>query len=298
MTRMTKKAFTLTELIVTISSFLLLAAFTISCGGLGRAIELANRSSCASNLKSISSALSIYKTANEERMPYFKIRQGGETLKDDPDKFSAGTGKLVTVEYNDDNEKEKLKEFYTKNQHNNLQMWYYLVHQNLIEPKNFQCPSDKETIDLDTGEGVLGFKTWSNCSYGLQTLTARDWHSRLGKSSRQDGSMVIAGDKPDIESGETPKQMATGSNPRPSATHGYDFINLLTLGSSVKKGGWKSETKNVDSNGKRCGSNFGVAGDDIFDWNGKTFEDSIRSGKGSGNAKAPNDTYLHYKNDD
>ena len=299
MTSIRKKAFTLIELLVVIAIIALLAAIMIP--GLTRAIELANRSSCASNLKSLSSGQSIYKTENSDRMPYFRIKTTGSTSStttNDPDKYSEGTGDLETVEYDDDNEFEKLKEFYTKNEYNNLQMWYYLVHKKMVEPKNFQCPSDKESVDLDTGAGVLGFESWSNISYGLQTLTARDWHSRLGKSSRQEGSMVIAGDKPDIESGETPKEMASGSDKRPSATHGFDFINLLTVGASVKNGGWKTETKNVDKDGDECGSNFGVNEDDIFDWYGKTRAESRKGYKTSGNAKAPNDTYLHYKNDD
>lgn len=296
-----RKAFTLTELIATLASLLLLSGVAFAANPFSRIFGKSRVATCQRNLKCIASALSIYKTENRDRMPYFRVGKKKDTSKvSDPNKQSGQGKNPVQVEYNDKNEFAKLKEFYKKNEHINIQTWFYLLHNKLIEEKNFQCPSDKSYKKRKGKKGVstLGFSSWSNVSYGLQTLTARNWHSRLGKSSRQEGSMVIAGDKPTLKKG----QVTSDAAKKPNSNHGYKTMNMLTLASSVKKGKWSFRKHNINDKDKKCYNNFGSDEDDVYSFFSGTKAQSKANfkknkSKAIRNAAAPNDTYLFYTTD-
>ena len=95
-----KNAFTLIELLVVIAIIAMLAAILLPVSL--KAIEMARRSSCANNLKSIGVAFTTFATDNKGEMPHYKdLPPANGTFSEVPD-FSAIAVKVYTNGYVED----------------------------------------------------------------------------------------------------------------------------------------------------------------------------------------------------
>jgi prepilin-type N-terminal cleavage/methylation domain-containing protein len=277
-TKPTKYGFTLIELLVVIAIIALLVSILLP--SLNRARELAKRAVCSTNLNGLGKAMVLYSSSNDDQMP--STGSGGYT--------AAPSGEADEQAFRDavDNGDAGVADC-------NIQSYYLLVLDGYMSNKSFKCPSDgdyKEPSETDTaGNSPIGFNAWVNVSYGLQPAsplsTETDaYDSRLG-AGNQAGSMIIAGDKPYVAASD-----GTPANDRTSPNHGYEYINMLSVASSVSN---KSFTK-ADGDGTNSVSNLNAFGystpsggnkDDIFSLGGANTVD----------ADAPNDSYLYWKKD-
>ncbi len=266
-TKPTKYGFTLIELLVVIAIIALLVSILLP--SLNRARELAKRAVCSTNLNGMGKALVLYNSSNDDKAPSCGDNaaiDGAAEGYDTEDDFI--TGEIDTAS------------------DCNIQSYYLLVMEGFLSKKSFKCPSDSDYKDpSDTGnKKPVGFTSWLNVSYGLQpasplaTATDGTLESRLGVSS-QSGSMIIAGDKPQLTAGGAPDTAVF------SANHGEEYMNMLSVASSVSNESFKK-----DDEGPNCNA-FGYSTpdgskDDIFS-NGATDVD----------AEDPNNSYLFTTDD-
>lgn len=130
-----KSAFTLIELLVVIAIIAMLVAILLPVSL--KAIEMARRSSCANNLKSIGMAFTAYATDHKGEMPHYKdLPPANGSFQEVPD-FSAIAVKVYTNGYVED-----------------LRLWV--------------CPSDKldGVAPVSVARDIASFKSQAgNCSY-------------------------------------------------------------------------------------------------------------------------------------
>ena len=272
-TKPTKYGFTLIELLVVIAIIALLVSILLP--SLNRARELAKRAVCSTNLNSMGKAMVLYSSSNDDKMP--STGSLGYTV--DPAGEADEAAFRTAVDDGDPGVADC-----------NIQSYYLLVLEGYMSNKSFKCPSDgdyKEPTETDTaGNSPIGFNDWANVSYGLQPASPADtetdaYASRLGVSG-QSGSMIIAGDKPSMTSAGVIETNKTSPN------HGYEYINMLSVASSVSnesmtksKGDGTDNVSNLNAFGYSTPS--GGNKDDIFSLGGANTVD----------ADAPNDSYLY-----
>ena len=278
-TKPTKRGFTLIELLVVIAIIALLVSILLP--SLNRARELAKRAVCSTNLNGMGKALVLYSSSNDDKMPStgsygYDVDPAGQAdesaFRDAVDDGVSGTANTAGVT------------------DCNIQSYYLLILEGFMSNKSFRCPSDDDYVEPTSGE--IGFTAWANVSYGLQPASPADtetdvYGSRLGVSG-QSGSMIIAGDKPYVASaGGTPATDKTTPN------HGYEYINMLSVASSVsndsmtKAIGDGTDTGTPNALGYSAAS--GTNKDNIFD--------TENSDTSTTNAAAPNDSYLFWTKD-
>jgi len=259
-TKPTKYGFTLIELLVVIAIIALLVSILLP--SLNRARELAKRAVCSTNLNGLGKALVLYNSSNDDKAPSCggnAVIGGAGAGYDTEDDFLAG-------EMDPDNDVES---------DCNIQSYYLLIMEGFMSDKSFSCPSD-DTYEEPTD--TFGFNSWLNVSYGLQPAsTNAAYPSRLGIGG-QSGSMIIAGDKPQV-SGGVPNTALF------SASHGGEYTNLLSVASSVSNESYKAADAEANCNAFGTSTPDGSK-DDIFS-NGATDVD----------AEDPNNSYLFTTDD-
>jgi prepilin-type N-terminal cleavage/methylation domain-containing protein/prepilin-type processing-associated H-X9-DG protein len=130
-----KSAFTLIELLVVIAIIAILVAILLPVSI--KAIEMAQRSNCANNLKSIGIAFNTYATDHQGELPHFNaLPATGGSFAEVPDFSAIVITKVATNGYVDD-----------------LRLWV--------------CPSDKleDSGPVSVAPNVASFKSKGNCSY-------------------------------------------------------------------------------------------------------------------------------------
>jgi prepilin-type N-terminal cleavage/methylation domain-containing protein/prepilin-type processing-associated H-X9-DG protein len=143
-----KKGFTLIELLVVISIIALL--LSIMMPGLSRAKELAKRTVCASNLKSIGTSVFVYANKNNDQLPPTSYQPGDDDYSD----LKAGDPYLTFMLF-------YLKPSVSPSMRpkDRVQYTYGLGHlfmSDILEDgESFYCPSAPKA--LDNGNGMLSF---------------------------------------------------------------------------------------------------------------------------------------------
>jgi prepilin-type N-terminal cleavage/methylation domain-containing protein len=280
-----KQGFTLIELLVVIAIIALLVSILLP--SLNRARELAKRAVCGANLNSLGKAIVLYQGDDQQAGGKFPSMQDTTawTIASSNDDAAVSGGAAMT-------DQEALEDFWNDWGPNaiaggcNLQAYWLLVHKGYLAEDAFLCPSGgAEPTTRVTGE--LGFSSWQNVSFGYQ-VTDQGYHS-WPKGIGQDGTMVIAGDRP----GADP---ATGQlePTQPNNNHTWEYCNLLQLGGSVTSDRWVDDTDNAGDY-----NDFGVSGDQIYEFlttgaGGAAADTTFAGGTVTGldNTKAPNDTFL------
>lgn len=111
---MKRRGFTLIELLVVVAIIALLIAILLPA--LGRAKELANRTTCAANLTGIMKSMILYSSDNNDCFPYL----GSSNIRNTTPVGTSGGALMYDV--------------------------YYLVGTGVVAPKQFVCKSDSSAI--------------------------------------------------------------------------------------------------------------------------------------------------------
>jgi len=171
---MKRRGFTLIELLVVVAIIALLIAILLPA--LGRAKELANRTTCAANLTGIMKSMILYSADNNDSYPYL----GSSSIRN-----TSPTGNSMGALMND---------------------VYYLVGTGTVAPKQFVCKSDSSAIAAQAATAANAIPPytptyWSNggtadlsysysfaFQYASSSALANFWHNTM------DTAVAIAAD--------------------------------------------------------------------------------------------------------
>ena len=159
------KAFTLIELLVVISIIALLIAILLPA--LGRAKELANRSVCAANIRSIAQSMIIYAQANRTRFPCTPGPYGGQ--------IRLGSGQPAGPWYSSSQPPVAVANdwFYlvgkssppAANTGSIQASMYLLILTGYCSTKSFICPSDQFSVTPSLEYGAPGGGVYPNFGF-------------------------------------------------------------------------------------------------------------------------------------
>ena len=246
--------FTLIELLVVVAIIALLVSILLP--SLGRARELTRQTLCSTQLKSIGTALEMYKGGNRQRYPNILPNNKWWNVEPkDMDPNNADYGFKTTD--------EPFPDFTGINK-----PWGLCIEQNLFllvsgkytTEKLFVCPSSSDSIADRKPDSVkkYGFAKPQNCSYGLQMLTYEMTCFKPKKNeaylrSHMNGQVAIMADRSDYD-GTEPNDLM-----QPSPNHGVDGESVLYADTHVKfikevnnAGGFEKNniySKDLDANG-------------------------------------------------
>jgi hypothetical protein len=201
----------------------------------GTAYELKGRPVCMSNLKSIGSALTLYKSANDDKWPWFS--NDGTGWETNP----VGLNRGVKDDPN------------TQPERSVTALMFLLVRQNL-SPRVFVCPSSADTADAnirDTANTAADeepkyfwdFSSSHNVSYSWQApIKGKDGKYHQGLNDNDNDTVVIAdktprwGPQPWNNTAWDPALTGTKVEPHMSKNHsGGKVVNALFVGMNVNK---------------------------------------------------------------
>lgn len=201
------KGFTLIELLVVIAIIALLVSILLPA--LGQARELARQIACASNIRSMAQALSIYERNNFDQMPTL----GHDSWDENADPASASSMDGLWDSPGGD-----------------VTSWYLLVDGQLVQDGAFGCPSDDGYEAVDRSQHKHGWDKWENISYGFQPTTRADSNRAYPGAPGQDLSVtVVIADKPPVDD--------DAENWSHSPNHNGEVTNAVTGHGTVYKAG-------------------------------------------------------------
>jgi hypothetical protein len=245
-----KKRMTWTNVLVLIGVCVVgiwLAAMLILPSYLNNVREQARQAACAMNLSSLGKGIHLYQASHKEKYP---------TLANPTTDAQGGIDEAPEmVAITDPSDESAFLNGDVKG-NGSVNAYYLLVNKGYVEEDGFRCPSD-DSFEAPKGRGYnLGFDGWKNLSYALQptSIDATAFSARPGNSSK--AGMVIASDQ--VVDRDTPLTK-TDNRPKEDNTinHGYEYVNVLTVSSSVKKLSRKKGAASVISE-------WGYEGDEIF----------------------------------
>jgi prepilin-type N-terminal cleavage/methylation domain-containing protein len=145
MKRSLRKGFTLIELLVVVAIIALLIAILLP--SLGRARELANRSTCAANVRGIIQTMVIYSQDHVDTFPLVEELTSASYVNNP----GGGNGQTTSATYTDPNQEQQTS--YTSGVGNNdpARCLWLLCLRNQVGTKSFLCKSDPSV----TGPAVL-----------------------------------------------------------------------------------------------------------------------------------------------
>ncbi|MFP4106879.1 MAG: type II secretion system protein, partial [Phycisphaerae bacterium] len=199
-----RKAFTLIELLVVIAIIGLLVSILVPA--LANIQDIAKHAKCKANLKTIGTAVQTYKESN-----YRRTMTLGRA-----DDFKAEA-----------EAQSSLDNLWANQAECNIQSWWLLVADNVVEEKAFVCPSDQKALPLSKDGGNYGFQTWMNVSYGLQPAVQSEENPAFPGANGQPSDTVIVADKPDMKNDTKVHEWNVTPN------HPKLGINMLSLVGTV-----------------------------------------------------------------
>ena len=247
------KGFTLVELLVVIAIIGLLMMMLMP--SLGRAQELARRTMCGTNLKTLGTNIALYRADYSDKFPL--LADYGVPDEDIKDTFrgvdniwdtaAPGTNGLTIGG-------------------NALQNVWILISKQGVQEGVLECPSDGDYTErvAPTGESLkkYGWITEKNFSYGMHSPYPHKTAGKLGENKApltQDrkGNFPIYADKIKANNGKTWVFWADASTYNKPANHPADGFNLVSFTGTVSF--YKTETEETTAN-----SQAGIAKDNIY----------------------------------
>jgi prepilin-type N-terminal cleavage/methylation domain-containing protein len=200
-----KSAFTLIELLVVVAIIALLISILLP--SLARAREMAKRTACSANVKSIGTSMYIYQEDNLGNFP-----EAPHAINPNP----AGGPIITYVGYmggsaslERDEQSESIGNNATTTMSTTRSLWL-MVRDGGIIPKNFICPSSNDAIDPTADvTRYYDFIGWGATSYGYQ-IPYDDANSSKPSVDR-DPRMALLADKGPWS--DTSTQVADGGGP-------------------------------------------------------------------------------------
>jgi len=235
-----KVGFTLIELLVVIAIIALLVSIMLPT--LGRAKELAKRTSCMANLKAIGNAISLYTTESDAIMP----RTVSTTSP------AAGAWILPNGTHVASDRDDALARLFDNTAANNVRAHptaclFLLIRSGSLQAGSLVCPSadglEKDSLEGGIMELLVDVKDKKNCGYSISYA----WGDNVDWTSVGFGTFPIASDRSPVGiSGAVPTASDRTGN---SHNHGQDGQNVLYRGGHV---GWNSTNR------------AGIGNDNIF----------------------------------
>lgn len=196
--------FTLVELLVVISIILLLVATLLP--SIQRALDAAERTNCAANVRAICQGMNMYQSENRGSCPTLGY---AERISEDPQTYGS------------------LQELFEQGADSNPQHWWLLVEGRYVKAETFACPADDDWEPVRRKTDRHGWASWYNVSYGLQPA-ARGRNKGFPGAPGQNTDTWIIGDKPQFP--------IEGVHPRyksHSANHPETGTNLASRSATV-----------------------------------------------------------------
>ncbi len=197
-----RKAFTLIELLTVIAIIALL--ISILMPAMGRAREMARRTVCQTNVRTIAQGSITYAAGNNSRFPSWTMRNSASGanpafgILPDPGFTQLGLGWNWDGDLNNGDPDVTVPN--VGDRHGNSRNLWLLTQIQAGDPKTFVCPSDGEAgepFQPADARNVYDVQNRSQLSYvfqyqgpGTATTNARGWNTSL----RDDPKMVVAAD--------------------------------------------------------------------------------------------------------
>jgi len=249
MKRQNLKGFTLIELLVVVAIIALLIAILIP--SLGRAKELANRSSCGANVSGIVKAMNIYSNDNNDTFP-FVFNGQAVSANNVPSQNTAGSASADAT----------INNYYVGNALNEpgrptLGMWILAI-KGLVGTKSFICKSDpagpkQQDLQSSTGSYFIDFGQNGGISDSVYGLS----YSMNYPMSSTASSTVIGGwTKASVDS-SLPVVADIAPKNNTGTQNTTNISNLFVTGGGVQGGNVKTVNSKNHSGGE--GQNVGFS---------------------------------------
>ena len=261
-TRLTGRGMALTGIVTGFVSFLFVPLLLIALllPSLGKARELANRSTCAANLRGIAMSMELYAVANGDSYPVLPYAPYGPG--------NAGTsGTVLTAPSAEEAAKllyadSKGPEGAAPERGSPLAAIHMMVMTGDISPKQFLCKSDGNAGAVSTGAAPGGFfanfQADNQLSYSFAYPYSKDGSVGKWWESTSDASLPVGSDMAPLEGTGSPRRALSGTGMSVKAgnsgNHGGDGQNVAFQDGHAD---WVRTT------------NVGQGGDNIFTYSGK-----------------------------